>query len=154
MQEPAQRVFQYVDIAGGAEPAALVPAALPGIMGTFLGPTEATFAVLESSKLGADNIAVYACAPEFSADQLLGYTYAELATGDSVTGLWQGPPAMHLLQVRHWLLCLRVHAITSCLPQYLYHGSHCPVCLFWTHNVVARVVSAHLFFPFANLTVW
>jgi hypothetical protein len=109
VQEPKQRVFMYVDVAGGADPAVPVPDPLPGVMGTFLGATEDTFVVLESSKLGADNIAVYQSGPDFAADALLGYTYVELATGDSVTGLWQGPPAAHLLQAR---ACV-AHALKS-----------------------------------------
>lgn len=69
-----------------------------GVMGMFLGSTDATFAVLESRKIGGDNIAMYAVGPEMSEESLLGYTYVPLDTGDSVAALWEGPPAVSMLQ--------------------------------------------------------
>ena len=100
VQDPTQRCFTYVDIASGADLEATAHPAIAGLMGTFIGATESRFAVLESNKIGNDNIAVYGCMPDFTEEQaLLGYTYVELTTGDSVTGIWQGPPAAHLLEV-------------------------------------------------------
>jgi hypothetical protein len=101
LQDSTKRFFTYIDMGSGTEPTVPSPAYQPGIMGTFVGSTDDKFVVLESNKLGSDNLAVYSSTSAFSDDSLLGYTYAELATGDSVMALWQGPPASHLLQV--WL---------------------------------------------------
>jgi hypothetical protein len=97
VQDASERAFTYVDLAPNAEPHTPIPPYLPGVTGTFLGPLEDTFVVLESNKIGADNLAIYAASPEFSEDSLLGYTYIELATGDSIIALWPGPPATQLL---------------------------------------------------------
>jgi hypothetical protein len=97
VQDGSDRAFTYVDLAPNVEAHTPVPQYLPGVTGTFLGPLEDTFVVLESNKIGADNLAIYAVHREFSDECLLGYTYIELTTGDSVMALWPGPPSTQLL---------------------------------------------------------
>jgi hypothetical protein len=70
----------------------------PGIMGTFLGPTDASFLVLEARKIGADNFAVYSTSSELTESSLIGYTYVALETGDCAATVWPGPPAYQMLK--------------------------------------------------------
>jgi hypothetical protein len=99
VQDPSKRVFTFVDYAESkAEGRPTSQLFLEGVMGSFLGLQDSHFAVLETRKIGSDNIAVYEVSKAFSDDSLLGYTYVELGTGDCVTGLWPGPPASYMLE--------------------------------------------------------
>lgn len=93
-------MFTPVDTAAGPGPEGEPKSKLffEGVMGMFLGSDDRTFAVLESRKIGADNIAMYSVTAAMSEESLLGYTYVPLDTGDSVATLWEGPPAVTMLQ--------------------------------------------------------
>lgn len=99
VQDTSQRTFTHVDY--GAQPSEeqiRTKLFFQGIMGTFLGPTDSTFLVLESRKIGADNFAVYTTSSEFTEESLLGYTYVQLDTGDCAATVWAGPPACQMLK--------------------------------------------------------
>lgn len=99
LQDALQRVFTSIDFAAGPSDAQTVAKLFfQGIMGAFLGAQDAVFMVLESRKIGADNFALYTVAKEFTANNLLGYTYVHLDTGDSAATLWPGPPANQMLE--------------------------------------------------------
>ena len=91
-------MFTPIDTAAGEDDEPKSKLFFEGVMGMFLGGDDRTFAVLESRKIGADNIAMYAVSPEMSEESLLGYTYVPLDTGDSVATLWAGPPSTVMLE--------------------------------------------------------
>lgn len=99
MQDTSQRTFTHVDFAAQpTEDQVKTKLFFQGIMGTFLGPTDSAFLVLESRKIGADNFAVYTSSSELTEESLLGYTYVQLDTGDCAVTVWPGPPACQMLK--------------------------------------------------------
>lgn len=99
LQDTSQRTFTHVDFAAQpTEEQTRTKLFFQGNMGTFLGPTDSAFLVLESRKIGADNFAVYTTSPELTEESLLGYTYVALDTGDCAATVWAGPPACQMLK--------------------------------------------------------
>lgn len=105
MQDAKQRVFTSIDVTLEEQSDAWYG---QGLMGTFLGPRDAAFAVLESTDPGSDNIAVYAAPAVYTAPAAAGgeggppepavRAYCELGLGDAVKGLWAGPPCTFALE--------------------------------------------------------
>ena len=99
VQDTSQRTFTHVDFAAQPiEDQVRTKLFFQGIMGTFLGPSDAAFLVLESRRIGGDNFAVYTSSSVLSEESLLGYTYVQLDTGDCAVTVWPGPPAYQMLK--------------------------------------------------------
>ena len=99
MQDPKQRLFTHIrpdaEVTESDKP---VPWFGTGIMGTYLGPMDERFAVLESAEVGVDNIAIYNTFEMDAAHPPLGRTYCELGMGDCLKSMWPGPPTTFAIE--------------------------------------------------------